>query len=152
MEISDLLSFLSEDRFIPELHAKSKAEALEELTDKFIETNLIRNKQLILEMLHRREIVGSTGIGHGIAIPHGRTTAAPDLIIAFGRSTEGIPWDAIDKKPVHLIFLVLAPPYEENNQYLPMLGKLVEFLHSRDNRKKLLKVETFQDLENILTK
>lgn len=131
MEISDLLTFLSEDRFIPELRATTKEEALEELTDVFVNSHLVRDKELILELLHRRESVGSTGIGHGIAIPHGRTTAAPDLIIALGRSSKGIPWDAIDGKPVHLIFMVLAPPYEENNQYLPMLGKLVEFLHSK---------------------
>ncbi len=145
MNISDLLSFLSEERFIPELKAKTKSEALEELTDILVEANLIRNKDLILEMLHRRESVGSTGIGHGIAIPHGRTTAAPELIIVFGRSSSGIAWEAIDGKPVHLIFLVIAPPHEEDNQYLPMLGKLVEFLHDENNRNKLLEIKTFQE-------
>ncbi len=150
MEISDLLTFLSEDRFIPELRATTKDDALEELSETFVETHLIRSKELILELLHRRESVGSTGIGHGIAIPHGRTTAAPELIIAMGRSSKGIPWDAIDHKPVHLIFLVLAPPHEENNMYLPMLGKLVEFLKSKKNREKLLKVESYSELEAIL--
>lgn len=150
MNISDLLSFLSEERFIPELKAKTKSEALEELTDILVEANLIRNKDLILEMLHRRESVGSTGIGHGIAIPHGRTTAAPELIIVFGRSSSGIAWEAIDGKPVHLIFLVIAPPHEEDNQYLPMLGKLVEFLHDENNRKKLLEIKTFQEFEELI--
>ncbi|MDQ7064061.1 MAG: PTS sugar transporter subunit IIA [candidate division KSB1 bacterium] len=150
MNISDLLSFLSEDRFIPELKAKTKSEALEELTDILVDANLIRNKHLILEMLHRRESVGSTGIGHGIAIPHGRTTAAPELIIVFGRSSSGIAWEAIDGKPVHLIFLVIAPPHEEDNQYLPMLGKLVEFLHDENNRNKLLEIKTFQEFEELI--
>ncbi len=150
MNIADLLGFLSEERFIPELKAKTKDEALEELTDLLVEANLIRNKHLILEMLHRRESVGSTGIGHGIAIPHGRTTAAPELIIAFGRSSNGIAWEAIDGKPVHLIFLVIAPPHEEDNQYLPMLGKLVEFLHDENNRKKLLEIKTYQEFEELI--
>ncbi|MFQ5630402.1 MAG: PTS sugar transporter subunit IIA, partial [bacterium] len=91
-----------------------------------------------------------TGIGHGIAIPHGRTTATAELTVAFGKSTRGIDWDSIDKEPVKLIFLIVAPPYEEKNKYLPMLGTLVEFLSQDENRKALLETDNFEDFERLL--
>jgi len=151
MEFSDLLNFFQENQFIADLKAKTKEDALDELAEVFVTSQIIRNKAIVLEMLHSRESIGSTAIGSGIAIPHGRTTAAPDLSVAFGKSQDGIPWEASDKKPVHLIFMVVAPPYEENNRYLPMLGKLVEFLHDPENRKKLLKVDTFEEFKSVLS-
>jgi PTS system nitrogen regulatory IIA component len=151
MEFAEILPYFSKERFIPELKATTKQEALEELAEKFIATDLIRNKDILIEMLQRRESVGSTGIGHGIAIPHGRTTATAELTVAFGKSTKGIAWDSIDKKPVKLIFLIVAPPYEEKNKYLPMLGTLVEFLSQDKNRKKLLKTGDFENFEQLLT-
>jgi PTS system nitrogen regulatory IIA component len=103
-----------------------------------------------MEMLHRREQLGSTGIGHGIAIPHGRTTAAPDLMIAFGHSKSGIDWQAMDGRPVHLIFMVLAPPQEQNNRYLPVLGRLVEILSDPRQLDKFHSVTAFSDFTNLL--
>lgn len=150
MEFTEILPYFSKDRFIAGLMSTTKQQALEELAEKFVTTDLIRNKDILMEMLQRRESVGSTGIGHGIAIPHGRTTATAELTVAFGKSTEGIEWDSIDKEPVKLIFLIVAPPYEEKNKYLPMLGTLVEFLSQEDNRTKLLKTESFEDFEQLL--
>lgn len=150
MEVSDLIDFFSADRFVPELAATTKDAILNELAEKFVESHLIRNKSIVLEMLHRRESIGSTDIGHGIAIPHGRTTAAPELTIAFGKSSKGVQWGTSNNEPVHLIFLVVAPPYEESNLYLPVLGRLVEFLNNPANRDNLLKVKTFDEFRNIL--
>ena len=151
MEFSELLDFFHEKQFVADLKAKTKEEALNELAEVFVESQIIRDKAIVLDMLHSRESIGSTAIGSGIAIPHGRTTAAPDLSVAFGKSKDGIPWEASDNKPVHLIFMVVAPPSEENNLYLPMLGKLVEFLHEPEKREKLLKVETFEDFKSVLS-
>ena len=100
-------------------------------------------------MLRKRETLGSTGIGKGVAIPHGRTTAAMDVMIAFGKSEQGMDFDSIDKKQVNLVFMVLAPPHDENNRYLPILGKLVEVLSSVKNRNKLKKVETFDEFIQV---
>jgi fructose-specific phosphotransferase system IIA component len=151
MEIAEILPYFSKDRFVPELKAATKESAIEELAEKFVETDLIRNKDILLEMLHRRESVGSTGIGHGIAVPHGRTTATADLTVAFGKSKRGLKWDSIDEQPVHLIFLIVAPPYEEKNKYLPMLGTLVEFLSQEENRRNLLATESFETFKELLT-
>lgn len=149
MENKELAKYFSKELFLPNLSATTKEESLSELANLFIKSKLIRNKRLFLEMLYKRESLGSTGIGKGVAIPHGRTTAAIDLRIAFGKSANGIEFHAIDKKPVHLIFMLIAPPQEENSRYLPILGKLVKLLNNNYNRKQLLKVETYEEFINI---
>ncbi|MFQ5769068.1 MAG: PTS sugar transporter subunit IIA [bacterium] len=149
LQKKDLIKYFSKDLFIPLLKAKTKDASFNEFANLFVKSKLIRKKDIVLEMLHRRETLGSTGIGKGVAIPHGRTTAALEVKIAFGKSEKGIDFDAIDKKKVQLIFLVLAPPHDENNRYLPVLGKLVEVLSKSVNRKQLLKVETYEEFIHV---
>ena len=83
-------------------------------------------------MLKRRENLGSTGIGRGIAIPHCRSLVVNKLRVAFGRKTDGVDFKAIDEKPVHFFFLIVAPPLEVSNQYLPVLGKIAQFSKEPD--------------------
>ncbi len=150
MERSELALYFREGLFLPEMKAKTKDEALAELVDLFVRERVIRNRGIVLEMLHKREALGSTGIGKGVAIPHGRTIAAPDVMIAFGRSRQGIEYNSMDGKPVYLFFLVLAPPQDQSNKYLPVLGKLVEFLSEDENCKKLMEVNTFQEFIDVV--
>jgi fructose-specific phosphotransferase system IIA component len=150
MEKSELLNYFHEPLFISSLSATTRDAALDELVRCFVDSKIVRNRNIVFEMLRRREELGSTGIGHGIAIPHGRSTAVPDVMIAFGRSDKGIGWDAMDGKPVHLIFLVLAPPQEQNNRYLPILGGLVEMLSDSRQRDKLRKIKSYSDLISLL--
>jgi len=149
MEGRELIKFFSADLFIPKLKAKSKADSLDEFAQLFARTRVIRKKDIVLELLKQREKLGSTGIGKGVAIPHGRTTAALEVKIAFGKSEKGLDFNALDKKSVHLIFVVIAPPQDENNRYLPILGKLVEILNESSNRKKLLKAESFEEFIQV---
>lgn len=146
MEISELVQYFKEELFLPNLKAESKEDALLEIVSKFEEEGLIRKKEILLEMLKRREGLGSTGIGKGLAIPHGRSTVAKDVIIAFGKSEKGIDFNSVDEKPVHLIFMVVAPPIEEGNKYLPVLGKLVEFLNNEKTRENLMKIQAYDEL------
>ena len=75
-------------------------------------------------MLKRRENLGSTGIGQGFAIPHCRSLVVNRLRLAYGRKVNGIEFNAIDGAPVYNLFLIVAPPLEVSNQYLPVLGKI----------------------------
>jgi nitrogen PTS system EIIA component len=151
MQRNELDQYFNEHLFIPQLKAKNKEQAISELLDLFVKEKYIRNREIVLEMLHQREKLGSTGIGKGVAIPHGRTTAASTVLIAFGKSEAGINFDAIDGKPVHLFFMVIAPPNDEGNTYLPILGALVTMLNEKSNRDKLLKVDAFADFISIVT-
>src|SRR2546428_3301959 len=91
-----------------------------------------RAEQTLVKMLKRRETLGSTGIGQNIAIPHCRALAVSGLRVAFGRKLDGIDFNAIDGKPVHYFFLIVAPPLEVSNQYLPVLGKIAQFAKEPD--------------------
>lgn len=135
--------------FIPDLRATDRLQALEEMVDSLYENGRVKDKALVLEMLRRREILGSTGIGKGIAIPHGRTLAAPELSILFGRTSRGIDFDALDNKPVHLFFVIVAPPHDRSNIYLPVLGRIVEKVKESRMRQKLMKVENFDELKKV---
>ena len=144
MTNEDLLNYFDELLFLPDLKAQTKDELFEEIVEQFVNVKYLRNKDIVLEMLYQRERLGSTGIGKKIAIPHGRTTSASDIMIAFGRSEQGINYDAIDGNPVHLIFMIIAPPQDENNMYLPILGKMVEILSKSKNRNKLMSADNIK--------
>ena len=152
METQNLSKYFDENLFIPNLKATTKDELLKEIVDRFVDVKYLKNSQIVLEMLYQREMLGSTGIGKGVAIPHGRTTSSSDIMIAFGKSEQGIDYDAIDGKPVHLVFMIIAPPQDENNMYLPILGKMVEILNKSKNRKKLISIETFEEFIEFLEK
>lgn len=146
-----LAEYFEEELFISALKAETKGPVIEELVDALVGSGKIKDKGLILEMLERREALGSTGIGHGVAIPHGRSLAANQIMVVFGKSSTGVPFDSIDDKPVHLFFLILAPPQDRFNQYLPFLGKIVELIKEESVRERLMKVESFQDFLEVLS-
>jgi len=146
----ELAEYFDERLFIPEMKADSKHAAIEELVDALVSGGMIRDKGVIMEMLERREALGSTGIGHGVAIPHGRSLAAEDIMVVFGRSSKGVDFDSMDGKPVHLFFLIIAPPQDRFNQYLPFLGKVVELIKQQSVRNRLMEVGSFQDFLGVL--
>ena len=131
------------------LLAKSKDEALEELINTIIRGGLKLNSSSIIDILKQRESLGSTGIGDGVAIPHGKISDLNDIVVAFGRSDEGIVYDSLDGKPVHLFFLLLAP---ENSagQHLKILAKISKMLKDANFRKKLLKAGSQSELYKII--
>ncbi len=86
-----------------------------------------RSTHQLGRLLKRRELLGSTGVGRGIAIPHCRSLALSRLRLAFGVHRAGLEYDAADNKPAHIFFLIVAPPTEVSNQYLPVLGKIAQF-------------------------
>ncbi len=138
------LEYLADD-----LLAKNKTEALAELSEMVIKGPLKLNKLQILDVLQQREKLGSTGIGDGVAIPHGKIGDIEELIVAFGRSKNGVSFDSIDGKPVHLFFLLLAP---ENctGQHLKALAKISKMLKVGNFRKKLMEAKSNSDLYKII--
>jgi len=97
---------------------------------------------MLFKMLKRRETLGSTGIGQHIAIPHCRSLVVTRLRCAFGRSAKGVDFKAIDDQPVNDFFLIVAPPLEVSNQYLPVLGKIAQFAKESDVPARLAKLKT----------
>ncbi|HPR15219.1 MAG TPA: PTS sugar transporter subunit IIA, partial [Smithella sp.] len=103
----------------------------------------------IIDILKQRENLGSTGIGEGVAIPHGKISNLNDIVVAFGRSEKGIAYDSLDGKPVHLFFLLLAP---ENSagQHLKILAKISKMLKDVYFRNKLIAAKSRDELYQII--
>ncbi len=97
-----------------------------------------RSDATLFKTLKRRENLGSTGIGKGIAIPHCRSLVVNRLRLAYGRKISGMDFNAIDGAPVHNFCLIVAPPLEVSNQYLPVLGKIAQFAKDPDVPSQLL--------------
>ena len=108
-----------------DLEAQSKDDLLKELVS-LLELD-DKSAAILFKTLKRRENLGSTGIGKGIAIPHCRTLVVNRLRLAYGRKPAGLHFNAIDGEPVYNFFLIIAPPLEVSNQYLPVLGKIAQF-------------------------
>ncbi len=131
-----------------DLQATTKDDLLQELVsllglDKKSEGTLFKT-------LKRRENLGSTGIGHGIAIPHCRSLVVNRLRLAYGRKVGGMDFNAIDDSPVHHFFLIVAPPLEVSNQYLPVLGKIAQFCKDPEIPKELLALDAPSEFLELL--
>ena len=136
----NLQEFFFDDAVTLKLKGTEKDEILKELIGllKLDE----KSEAMLYKMLKRRENLGSTGIGRGIAIPHCRSLVVNRLRVAFGRKPDGVDFKAIDDKPVFDFFLIVAPPLEVSNQYLPVLGKIAQFAKEPDVPDRLAQLES----------
>jgi mannitol/fructose-specific phosphotransferase system IIA component (Ntr-type) len=134
----ELREFFSEDAVKLDLEGTTKDDILKELIAllKLGE----KDEGMLFKMLKRRENLGSTGIGRGIAIPHCRSLVVNKLRVAYGRKKAGVDFKAIDDKPVQFFFLIVAPPLEVSNQYLPVLGKIAQFSKESDVPTRMLEL------------
>jgi nitrogen PTS system EIIA component len=134
----ELREFFSEDVVKLDLEGTTKDEVLKEMIGLLGLDE--KSEGILYKMLKRRENLGSTGIGRGIAIPHCRSLVVNKLRVAFGRKPDGLDFRAIDEQPVHNIFLIVAPPLEVSNQYLPVLGKIAQFSKEPDVATRLREI------------
>ena len=104
-----ILDFLTPDGVISSLESTSKEQVLAELVEPIAEANPSIDKDHLVEILVGRENLGSTGIGGGVAIPHGKLEGLDGLVASFGKSSQGIDFSSMDNKPAHLFFLLVAP-------------------------------------------
>jgi mannitol/fructose-specific phosphotransferase system IIA component (Ntr-type) len=144
----ELRDFFSEDAIKLELEGSTKEEILKELIGLLGLDD--KSEGMLFKMLKRRENLGSTGIGRGIAIPHCRSLVVSRLRVAFGRKPLGVDFKAIDEKPVYFFFLIVAPPLEVSNQYLPVLGKIAQFSKESDVPERLMKLKQPREFMQLL--
>lgn len=143
----NLSSLLSKERINLFLKPGKKNKIIEDLVYSLKKDT---DAELIVSTLQKREELGSTGIGKGIAIPHCRSLAVDKLEIAVGRTTKPISFNAIDKKPVSLIFLIIAPPQDPGNQYLLTLGKIVQIAKEITKKKLIQKPQTPEEFITLI--
>ena len=146
MKITD---YLKEDGVISDLQGIDKLSVLKELSRVLVKPYQSPLAEEITEAVLFREKLGSTGIGEGIAIPHGRLKRLKDFMVAFGRSIKEIDFDSIDHKPTHLFFLVMAPENSPVNN-LKILGRIVTILKNDSFKKRLMNARSRRDLFQLI--
>ena len=144
-----ILDILAVDSIVPELKGRTKKLVLEELIDAAKQNKSDIDSDRLMKVLLERERLGSTGIGDGIAIPHGKLKDIEDLVLSFGRSAEGIDFESMDGKPVHLFFLLVAPEACAGI-HLRALAKIARLLKNGTVRKRLAKVDNREDIFSII--
>ena len=143
-----LLDILKKEAIIPELSARHKKELLEEMCSILASQEGLEAEPL-LKVLLEREKLGSTGIGDGIAIPHGKSTNLKKLLVAFGRSTAGLDFESMDGKPTHLFFLLMAPNNSAGD-HLKVLAKISRLLKDVSFRQGLMEAEGVTGIYNLI--
>lgn len=143
-----LISELSDKMILSDLAATNKKEALMELAEAVQGEHPDLKTEDLYTKLRERESLGSTGIGDGIAIPHGKLKDLSKITICFARSINGVPFDSMDGKPAHLFFLLLAPESAAAH-YLSSLAELSRFLKNSHTREKLMLAQSKEELSEI---
>jgi PTS system nitrogen regulatory IIA component len=144
-----IAEFLSPDAVVANLTAQSKPDVLKELCDALGRANPELRPDRLVEVLGEREKLGSTGIGEGVAIPHGKMAGLPRLLASFGVSRSGIDFDAIDGKPTFLFFSLLAP---ENSAgiHLKALARVSRLFKSQTFRESILKADSAEKIYELI--
>ena len=146
MKIIDLLD---PNCILPNLQASNKRGVLEELAAALVSGHKEVNLPTVVEVLLERERLGSTGIGDNIAIPHGKLPQLTQMLLAFGRSPQGVDFDSMDGKPSHLFFLLLAP-VNSSGLHLKALAKISRMLMSQPFREQLMKAEGAEEIYRLI--
>ena len=146
-----ITTILNHECIISELKSTTKEEVLAELSAIFTRSSSNYDQESMVNALMEREKLGSTGIGDGIAIPHGKMCGTDELLLSFGRSKKGIAFDAMDGKPVHLFFLMMAPE-DFPSQHLKLLAKISRMLKDTAFRKRLMEAASQDDLYSLIAK
>jgi len=136
---------LGDQCIILEMESASKADALHELAAAVDSSCDAVDQQTLIQVLLEREQVGSTGVGNGVAIPHAKVPGLDKIILCFGRSSNGISFDAVDNRPVHLFVQILSP-MGMAEEYLQTLATVSRLLKEEENRRLLMEASSKEEI------
>jgi PTS system fructose-specific IIC component len=144
-----LEEFVKKENIIIQFSGTDKQSIIEEMGESLRSSGDISDKESFIDGILKREEVESTAIGNGIAIPHTRGECSKNLSICIGKSREGIEFNALDGKPVNIVFMIAAPG-DAKKQYLQVIAKIARFLKREENRQKILEATTEEEVLKII--
>lgn len=143
-----LKDFLKTEMLLLDVGSDRKEDVIKALVNLFPISG--KGKEILIDTLLNREKLGSTGVGRGIAIPHCRSLVVERLMIAVGRSRKGLDFGSLDGKPVHIIFLVCAPPQPKPIEYLLILGKVAQLSKEIVKTSRIFETDDSEEFMSIL--
>lgn len=146
-----LASILSVDQIITQMDSKNRWEVIDELIQKLVDCGKITAEKApqIVEAVKKRESSMSTGVGFGVGLPHASTQLIDDVIGVFGRSSDGVNFDALDNQPVKFVVLFLVPQ-GQFQKHLQTLGNIARLLHRKDMRQAIEEAKTAEEIFNVI--
>ena len=145
-----ILDYLREEWIVADIQGTDKPSVLRELSSLLVKPCQVASSEELLRILLEREKLESTGIGEGVAIPHGRLKKLKTFFVAFGRSLKGVDFDSIDGKPSHVFFLVMAPENSAVNN-LKLLGRIVTLLKDASFKRRLMEARSQKELFEFIS-
>ena len=145
MKITDILH---RDSIIADLMSKDKKGVLEELAASVAGVAGMEAGEIVKVLLEREQL-GSTGIGGGIGIPHGKLTSINSLVVGFGLSREGVDFDSLDSQPVHIFFLLITPS-NSTGSHLKVLAQISRLLKQQSFKESLIKAKSAGEILQII--
>ena len=145
-----LLDLISEKSIIIGLKGTEKQEIIEELVNALDEGSQITNRDQILEAVLQREGIMSTGIGHGIAIPHGKSEAAKTLSGVLGTKEEGVDFESLDGQPAYIFFLLISPA-NVSGPHIKALARISRLLKGENFRNLLIQAKSPEEVLSIIS-
>ena len=146
-----IASILSVDQIITQMDSKNRWEVIDELIQKLVDCGKITAEKApqIVEAVKKRESSMSTGVGFGVGLPHASTQLIDDVIGVFGRSSDGVNFDALDNQPVKFVVLFLVPQ-GQFQKHLQTLGNIARLLHRKDMRQAIEEAKTAEEIFNVI--
>jgi len=146
----NLKKVLLKDSVLPQLQAETKTDAIQELVDFLVQTHRISDRETALQAVLDREAKMSTGMQNGIAIPHGKTDAVSELLVAIAIKKDGIDFDAMDGQPC-TIFIMTLSPENRTGPHIQFLAEISKLLGSAELREKLVHAGSADEILHLLT-
>lgn len=140
---------LCDDLVIEDISATDKDGVIQEFARFIKASGRIDDEGEIVRVITEREALGSTGVGDGVAIPHGKMRGLERMIVAFGRSRKGVDFHAMDERPVYLFFLLLTPE-DRAGEHLKVLARIARILKNPAVRESLMRVQDRTEIQNII--
>ena len=147
MELSEIMK---QECISFDIKLKTKEKVFEYLANQLFDSEVISSKNEFIDALMYRETLSETGIGDGIAIPHGKHRCVKEASIAFVRLEKPIEWESLDDKPVQFIFLLAIPEGDNDNIHIRMLSELARSLIKKEVVEKVSKAKTSSELLNVI--
>lgn len=146
MKLKDILS---ENLIKIHLSSQEKRPVIEEMVDLLVKSGFIKDRNDVLKAVLDREAVMSTGVGDEVAIPHGKSEAAPAIVVALGIAQRPIEFQSMDDRPVRLIWLLVGPP-DQTGPHLKALSRISRLMHKPEFRQQLLTAKNSKDALNTI--
>ncbi|ASI98309.1 PTS sugar transporter subunit IIA [Thermococcus celer] len=149
--MTEIKEVIREELIKMELKKRNKREVILELIDLLYEYGVVKDKEKFFEDVWAREQITPTGVGFGVAIPHAKSSAVVSPVVAIGKSSRGVDFEAIDDKPVHLVFLI-GVPENARDLHLKILSSLSRRLVHEEFREALMRAKSPHEIVEILSK